>query len=184
MRDGNLKDRLCEVDGDGRMLHVGSSLPWPSMRPIHRWHHDAARQEESIPSLAADAARCDREAAPLKRMTLGGRISNRLGRMALDLAAFVKTRPFAYHLTSRNNLKSISESQRIDSAAELILKDGRRELLWHRRLEHVVVRVDGRKVWLRDQSPLYEGNLVLTGDWSFEDLLAGLNGRVFFWPGA
>src|SRR5258705_9125051 len=56
MRDGNLKDRLCEVDGDGRMLHVGSSLPWPSMRPIHRWHHDAARQEESIPSHAPDGA--------------------------------------------------------------------------------------------------------------------------------
>src|SRR5829696_1289341 len=50
-RDRNLKDRLCEVDGDGRMLHGDSSSPWPSMRPIHRWHNDAARQEESIPSL-------------------------------------------------------------------------------------------------------------------------------------
>src|SRR2546428_11237214 len=29
MRDGDLKHRLCEIDGDGRMLHADSSLPWP-----------------------------------------------------------------------------------------------------------------------------------------------------------
>jgi hypothetical protein len=28
-RDGDLKDRLRDIDGDGRMLHVDSSLPWP-----------------------------------------------------------------------------------------------------------------------------------------------------------
>jgi hypothetical protein len=33
MRDRDLKDRFCEIDGDGRMLHVDSSLPWPSERP-------------------------------------------------------------------------------------------------------------------------------------------------------
>jgi hypothetical protein len=52
MRYGNLKRRLCEIDGDGRMLHVDSSLPWPVTRPYTDWHDDAARQEESIPSLA------------------------------------------------------------------------------------------------------------------------------------
>jgi hypothetical protein len=29
MRHSDLKHRLCEIDGDGRMLHVDSSLPWP-----------------------------------------------------------------------------------------------------------------------------------------------------------
>jgi hypothetical protein len=29
MRHGNLKHRLCEIDGDGRMLHVDSSCLWP-----------------------------------------------------------------------------------------------------------------------------------------------------------
>src|SRR2546428_2509920 len=29
MRNGDLKHRLCEIDSDGRMLHVDSSLPWP-----------------------------------------------------------------------------------------------------------------------------------------------------------
>src|SRR5438093_1449682 len=42
MRDGDLENRLCEIDGDGRMLHVDSSLPWPSKRPFHQWHDDAA----------------------------------------------------------------------------------------------------------------------------------------------
>jgi hypothetical protein len=54
-RDGDLKHRLCEVDGDGRMLHVDSSMPWPVTSPLTDWHDDAARQEESIPSAAATA---------------------------------------------------------------------------------------------------------------------------------
>jgi hypothetical protein len=29
MRHRHLKHRLCEIDGDGRMLHLDSSLPWP-----------------------------------------------------------------------------------------------------------------------------------------------------------
>jgi hypothetical protein len=61
MRYGNLKDRLCEVDGDGRMLHVGSSLPWPSKRPLQLGTMMPHRQEESIPSLAADGGRRDDE---------------------------------------------------------------------------------------------------------------------------
>ena len=30
MRHRDLKHGLCEIDSDGRMLHVDSSLPWPS----------------------------------------------------------------------------------------------------------------------------------------------------------
>jgi hypothetical protein len=56
MRDGDLEDRFCEIDGDGRMLHVGSSLPWPR-KAVLPLAHDAARQEESIPSLAPDDRR-------------------------------------------------------------------------------------------------------------------------------
>jgi hypothetical protein len=29
MGHGDLKHRLCEIDSDGRMLHVDSSSPWP-----------------------------------------------------------------------------------------------------------------------------------------------------------
>jgi hypothetical protein len=66
LRDGDLKHRLCEINGDGRMLHVDSSLPWPR-EAVYRWHDDAARQEESIPSLAADGDRRAHESLRLKR---------------------------------------------------------------------------------------------------------------------
>jgi hypothetical protein len=29
VRDRDLKDRLCEIDADSRMLHVDSSSFWP-----------------------------------------------------------------------------------------------------------------------------------------------------------
>ena len=41
LRDGDLEDGLCEIDGDGRILHeVGSSLPWP-VEADFVWHNDA-----------------------------------------------------------------------------------------------------------------------------------------------
>lgn len=103
--------------------------------------------------------------------------------MALDPAAFTRTRPYAYHLTSKANLRLILASRRIDCAATLILKGGRKELLRRRRSKHEAVHVDGRAVSLRDQAPLHEGNLALSGVWSFADLVEALNKRVFFWPG-
>jgi uncharacterized protein DUF7002 len=103
--------------------------------------------------------------------------------MTLDIAAFVRSRPYAYHLTSRNNLPSIVTNRRIDSAATLILKDGRTDLLRRRRPEQVVVKADDHEVSLRDQEPLHRGNVILRGGWSFDDLVEALNSRVFFWPG-
>jgi hypothetical protein len=50
-RDRDLKHRLCEVNGNGRMLHPDSSLPWPSTRPFLLGTMMPHRQEESIPSL-------------------------------------------------------------------------------------------------------------------------------------
>ena len=41
-------------------------------RPFHRWHHDAARQEESIPSFAAVGVRRDNEVAAAETRSLGG----------------------------------------------------------------------------------------------------------------
>ena len=103
--------------------------------------------------------------------------------MPLDLAAFARTRPYAYHLTSKTNLDSIRVSGRIDSATVLILKDGRKELLRRRRSNHKIVHVEGHDILLRDQAPLHEGNLRRSGEWSFADVVEALNNRVFFWPG-
>jgi hypothetical protein len=54
MRHRDLKDRLCEIDGDGRMLHPGLLLPL-AVTGREPWHDDAVRQEESITSAAAAA---------------------------------------------------------------------------------------------------------------------------------
>jgi hypothetical protein len=55
MRYGNLKHGLCEVDGDSRMLHLDSSLPWPSRGRFNVGTMMPHRQEESIPSLHPSA---------------------------------------------------------------------------------------------------------------------------------
>ncbi len=36
---------------------------------------------------------------------------------------------------------------------------------------------------MRDQAPLYAGNMTLDPGWSFRDFVEELNSRVFFWPG-
>jgi hypothetical protein len=62
MRDSHLKHGLCEIDGDGRMLHGDSSLPWPS-RGRFTWHDDAA-SAGGVPSIVApDGAGESRSAA-------------------------------------------------------------------------------------------------------------------------
>ncbi|MGH9346283.1 MAG: DUF7002 family protein [Vicinamibacterales bacterium] len=103
--------------------------------------------------------------------------------MALDLEAFARTRCYAYHLTSSGNLRAILNGRRIDCAATLIVKGGRGELLRHRRSRHEVVHVGGSDIWLRDQAPLHQRNLVLSSGWEFADLVEVLNRHVFFWPG-
>jgi hypothetical protein len=38
-------------------------------------------------------------------------------------------------------------------------------------------------VLLRDQRPLYQGNMELPKEFTFQDFVELLNGKVFFWPG-
>jgi hypothetical protein len=103
--------------------------------------------------------------------------------MATDTGAFSRIRPWVYHLTATTNLVLIEHSRQILSASALIRRAGRSELSRRRRSGDERLRVDGHDVILRDQAPLHEGNLTLSGGWKFEDLVEALNGRVFFWPG-
>jgi hypothetical protein len=63
-------------------------------------------------------------------------------------------------------------------AAETIEGGLRDDLRRERRGESVRVAVSGEAVHVRDQRPLYEGNVLLEGGWSFGDLVAALNERV------
>src|SRR4029077_19796761 len=103
--------------------------------------------------------------------------------MTFTADIFAKAREYSYHLTSSRNLELIATTGRVDCAASLIRKDGRVEWLRRRRLESWMLRVDGRSISLRDQSPLLCGHLILFEGCMFEDLVEALNSRVFFWPG-
>jgi hypothetical protein len=45
------------------------------------------------------------------------------------------------------------------------------------------VKFVGRKIFIRDQDPLYEGHMTLPDEYTLADFVAHLNNRIFFWPG-
>jgi hypothetical protein len=55
--------------------------------------------------------------------------------------------------------------------------------LHERRLTAISVECSQGSVNLRDQLKLQQGHVELMGGWSWSDLIAALNSRVFFWPG-
>lgn len=97
--------------------------------------------------------------------------------------AFVAARPYLYHLTASANLPFLRADRRLQSAA-LLRAAGRDSLARTKREEMLPLTIGDRIAVLRDQSPLYPGNVALADGWTFDDLLADLNRRVFFWPGA
>jgi hypothetical protein len=103
--------------------------------------------------------------------------------VAFAIQALLSLRPYAYHLTSVDNLSSIRATGRLESAATLIDMAGRPELSRQRRPRHVRIRVSGADVSLQGQGPLHEGNISFGEGWGLEDLVERLNDLVFFWPG-
>jgi hypothetical protein len=103
--------------------------------------------------------------------------------MGFQLKDFIDLRPFVYHLTSRDNLRRLKRTGRIDSAAELMRMAERTDLLRKRRDKHEPLRIADDTVWLRDQLPLNEGSILFEEGWDLPTLIESLNRRVFFWPG-
>jgi hypothetical protein len=102
--------------------------------------------------------------------------------MSLPLAAYAAARPYIYHLTARENLGYIRATGRLYSTAALLTRAGEDHLAQRRRIEHLYVWVDGHRVMIRDQKPLYEGHISFDADCQLADLVGMLNQRVFFWP--
>jgi hypothetical protein len=100
---------------------------------------------------------------------------------ALDL--FARQRPFVYHLTSPDNIDSIRSARRLECAADFIKNSGSDDLLQKQRKPSCYVRASNTNVRLQSQSPLHPGNVAFEDGWSLSDLIACLNGLVFFWPG-
>jgi hypothetical protein len=105
-------------------------------------------------------------------------------KVACDIEVFLSLRPYAYHLTSVDNLPSIRAAGGLESAATLSDRGGaRRGLLRQPRSKHVRLPMSRGAVWLRDQRRLKEGQMSLEGGWQFGDFVERLNSLVFFWPG-
>ena len=96
---------------------------------------------------------------------------------------FTRTRPFLFHLTDRDNISRIRDCRVLHSAAVLMQQAGDTSFLRRKRAESVQVKIEKHRVSIRDQQPLYAGNISLHGGFSFEDVIQSLNERVFFWPG-
>ena len=103
--------------------------------------------------------------------------------MPFTMDAFSQTRPYLYHLTAPRNLDRIQRQMRLVSDAKLMEEAHAEQWYRRKRVGHLEVEIDGQSVVIRDQDPLYEGNIALEGGWAFADLIAKLNGLVFFWPG-
>ncbi|MCI0426410.1 MAG: hypothetical protein L0Z46_00160 [Nitrospiraceae bacterium] len=103
--------------------------------------------------------------------------------MALNLEQFVRTRPFLYHLTDAQNVRRITTTGILESAAALLNAAGRTELMQVRRTQHLLLPLNGMAVSLRDQRPLYPGPMELQGGWTYGRFIGHVNSMVFFWPG-
>jgi hypothetical protein len=97
---------------------------------------------------------------------------------------FARSRPFVYHLTARSNVGEIRTSHVLHSAASLMQMAADSSFLRKKRTQTVRVQLGTVAIDIRDQQPLYAGNISFHGGWSFEDVVQSLNERVFFWPGS
>lgn len=105
--------------------------------------------------------------------------------MAMDLNRFAVTRGYLYHTTSMRNLERIRATGRLESAEAIMLASSERDshsLRVPRRGARQVT-VGGLAVQLRDQDPLYAGNIRFLQGLDFAAFCQQLNRLVFFWPG-
>jgi hypothetical protein len=103
--------------------------------------------------------------------------------VAFTLERFTAVRPYLYHLTATDNLDRIRTFRCLESAELLLNQAGQAALFHQRRDEHLAITVSRLTVSLRDQAPLYERNIEFDPGWTFPQVIALLNQRVFFWPG-
>lgn len=101
----------------------------------------------------------------------------------MDVKQYLQSRPYAYHLTAESNLPGIRQSGELLSAAQHLGSAGALDRCHEKRADHVSLQTPQGKVTLRDQAPLYAGNVQLDDGWSFSDLVSYINQHVFFWPG-
>jgi hypothetical protein len=101
----------------------------------------------------------------------------------VELDKYSASRPYLYHLTHRDNLPHIREIGRLFPASILLQESGNHNLMRTPRRGPKPVTFRGKEIKLRDQDKLHRGPSGLQRGFSFADLVAAVNGRVFFWAG-
>jgi len=103
--------------------------------------------------------------------------------MAIDINHFIQLRPYLYHLTGQQNVSYIQKDMVLKPAGILIAEAGENALNRKVRRGKHVIRIGEREVYVRDQDPLFSGNIHFADGWTIEDFVEYLNRHVFFWPG-
>ena len=103
--------------------------------------------------------------------------------MPFLIESLIATYPYVDHLTAQRNLARIRATGQLESAATLMQRANRLDLLSVKRTGLTEIDVDGNTVILRDQSPLHAGHIRFEGGWDFAQFIESLNRQVFFWPG-
>jgi len=91
-------------------------------------------------------------------------------------------RTHLYHLTAWSNLPGIQAERGLHPAATTLAEA--RLSTTERRRRHTIVRIGGRSVHVRDQTPLHEGSIAFDRGWGIARLVEHINSHVFFWPGS
>lgn len=104
--------------------------------------------------------------------------------MPFSIEAYTDARPRLFHLTARQNVRSILASGELRSAGAIFAQAGHGAEQRKRRPDSTIIALDGVRTHIRDQRPLHAGNVRLPAGWEFDDLVALLNAHVFFWPGS
>ena len=103
--------------------------------------------------------------------------------MAFSFERFAAVRPYLYHLTATTNIRRLRSDRFLESAERLLNRGGQLDRPNQPRGGHQTIEIDGEAISIRDQAPLYEGNIEFEAGWTFPQFIALLNQRVFFWPG-
>lgn len=97
----------------------------------------------------------------------------------MKLDRFLTFRPYAYHLTARQNIRGIRQQGALLSASQIAKRPSEKSALTARRTGSISMEA----AHIRDQRPLHRGNVEFAPGFTFEQLLALLNSLVYFWPG-
>lgn len=100
--------------------------------------------------------------------------------MPFDLERLCVLRPFAFHLTSEQNIPSICGMRVLLPAGHWLRGSPSATI---KRREHVRVSSNGREIIIRDQRPLHAGNIAFMDGLTMPEFIRSLNSRVFLWPG-